>query len=125
MKVPKSTNIAKNEILASKLYTAAGVTVRELKQASAGGKTAIASLIIPDLEKFADGSEHVAGVMDGFAVDAWLANWDVVGLLHDNLLVNENSRAVRVDVGGSLLYRAQGEPQPHVSAGPARLSVPG
>jgi 8-oxo-dGTP pyrophosphatase MutT (NUDIX family) len=111
VKVPKSTNIAKNEILASKLYEAAGVRVPELKPVTVGGKTAIASKIIPGLEKFTDGSEHVDGVMDGFAVDAWLANWDVVGLLHDNLLADEHGRAVRVDVGGSLIYRAQGEPK--------------
>jgi ADP-ribose pyrophosphatase YjhB (NUDIX family) len=111
VKVPKSTNIAKNEVLAGKLYDAAGVRVPELKLVKSGGKTAIASRVVPGLANFTDGSEHVDGVMDGFAVDAWLANWDVVGLLHDNLLADEHGRAVRVDVGGSLIYRAQGEPK--------------
>jgi ADP-ribose pyrophosphatase YjhB (NUDIX family) len=111
VKVPKSSNIAKNEILAGKLYEAAGVRVPELKRVTMEGKTAIASKVIPGLAKLSAGHEHVDGVMDGFAVDAWLANWDVVGLMHDNLLSDEHGRAVRVDVGGSLVYRAQGDPK--------------
>jgi 8-oxo-dGTP pyrophosphatase MutT (NUDIX family) len=110
VKVPKSTAIAKNEVLAAKLYEAAGVTVPELKHVTLGGKMAIASQIIPGLSKLKPGAD-VAGVMDGFAVDAWLANWDVVGLEHDNLLEDVLGQAVRVDVGGSLLFRAQGEPK--------------
>lgn len=111
VKVPRSTAVAKNEVLAGKLYEAAGVRVPELKLVSAGGMTAIASRIVPGLHKFHDGAEHVEGVMDGFAVDCWLANWDAVGLLHDNLLADEHGRAVRIDVGGSLLFRAQGDPK--------------
>lgn len=49
-----------------------------------------------------------------FAIDALLANWDVVGLENDNILraLNEDSwlyDEYRVDVGGSLTKRAQGE----------------
>lgn len=49
-------------------------------------------------------------VSTGFAVDALLGNWDVVGMDYDNILVNPyNGLVVRVDVGGSLNKRAQGE----------------
>jgi len=48
-----------------------------------------------------------------FAVDALLGNWDVVGLEYDNILYGYNDDMhtgyFRVDVGGSLNKRAQGE----------------
>ena len=50
----------------------------------------------------------LSGVAEGFAVDAWLGNWDVVGLGYDNLQCN-GKKAIRVDVGGALEYRAQGK----------------
>lgn len=111
VKVPKTTDIARNEILAGKLYEAAGVKVPELKEVTVGDRTAIASKIIPGLDKLQDFGDGNPSVMEGFAVDAWLANWDVVGLAHDNLLEDENGDAVRVDVGGALVFRAQGEPK--------------
>ena len=104
----QSADIAKNEVLAAKLYESAGVKVPELKHVKLDGRLAIASKIIPNLKKLPVAGA-TKGVMDNFAVDCWLANWDVVGLLNDNLLSDENGDAVRVDVGGSLMYRAQGE----------------
>ena len=48
----------------------------------------------------------------GFIVDALLANWDVIGLLEDNILLPaDGSSAVRIDNGGSLTFRAQGGPK--------------
>lgn len=48
-----------------------------------------------------------------FAVDALLGNWDVVGMEYDNILYGYNDDIhvgyYRVDVGGSLNKRAQGE----------------
>lgn len=113
VKVPKSADIARNEILAAKLYAVAGVVVPELKPITFDGKDGIASRIIPDLHQDLPALKagKVPGAREGFAVDAWLANWDVVGLAYDNLLVDQQGDAVRVDVGGSLVYRAQGEPK--------------
>jgi len=49
----------------------------------------------------------------GFIVDALLANWDVIGLLEDNILLpTDDSPAVRIDNGGSLTFRAQGGKKP-------------
>ncbi len=112
-KLPKTSNIAKNEVLASKLYAAAGVEVPELKHVTMGGKLGVASRVIPGLhvDPAALKKGKVPGANDSFAVDAWLANWDVVGLLYDNLMLDEAGHAVRVDVGGSLVFRAQGEPK--------------
>ena len=40
-----------------------------------------------------------------------LANWDVIGLEEDNILVDEKGQVYRIDNGGSLRYRVQGEPK--------------
>jgi hypothetical protein len=44
----------------------------------------------------------------GFFVDAFLANWDVIGLLYDNIMLADDGQAYRIDPGGALTYRAQG-----------------
>ena len=49
-------------------------------------------------------------ISENFGVDALLANWDVVGLSYDNILYNINGH-YRVDVGGCLDRRAQGQPK--------------
>jgi 8-oxo-dGTP pyrophosphatase MutT (NUDIX family) len=48
-------------------------------------------------------------VTDGFAVDAWLGNWDVIGLDYDNVILRPGGSAVRIDNGGALLWRAKGQ----------------
>ena len=58
-------------------------------------------------------------IRKGFAVDAWLANWDVIGLARDNILVRvgpgrkgrRKIEVYRIDAGGALRYRAQGAPK--------------
>jgi SPP1 gp7 family putative phage head morphogenesis protein len=108
VKFPSSEDAARNEVLAGKLYELAGVEVPELELINADGKTGIASKIVDGLSKGTPAQlAKAAGTMEGFATDAWLADWDAVGLDYDNLLLKAG-RAVRVDVGGSLRYRAQG-----------------
>jgi hypothetical protein len=50
----------------------------------------------------------VEQLRDGFVTDVLLGNWDVVGLDEDNILVDAEGNAWRIDNGGSLRYRAQG-----------------
>lgn len=50
-----------------------------------------------------------AQLRKGFAVDALLGNWDVIGMSADNVLVTKGGRVLRIDNGGSLRYRAQGK----------------
>lgn len=109
IKEPASADIARNELLAAKLYEAAGVEVPELTLIEEGGITRLASKIVDGVAENAAALKagKVAGVADNFVVDAWLGNWDVAGMGFDNLLV-KGGRAVRVDVGGALRYRAQG-----------------
>lgn len=48
-----------------------------------------------------------AEISKGFVADALLANWDVIGLGKDNIMIH-NGIPVRIDNGGALTYRAQG-----------------
>jgi CRISPR/Cas system CMR-associated protein Cmr5 small subunit len=111
VKIPKSEAHARNELLAAKLYEAAGVAVPNLKLVKSGGKVAIASQWQDGMTKVGSGIKTATGALEGFAVDAWLANYDSVGTGYDNLLKDANGNAVRIDVGGSLLFRAQGAPK--------------
>ncbi len=102
----------RNELVASKLYEMAGLKVPTSGLVKRGKKTGIASLWMDGLEQASpDKLRKAEGVHDGFVVDAWLGNWDVIGTGYDNLLLNSKGEAVRVDPGGALLYRAQGEPK--------------
>ncbi len=92
------------ENLASKLYNLVGVDAVE---------TCIAkdkkNFIL--LQKWIDNlrlpkSSDMARVRKGFLVDAWLANWDAP--MNDNIMIQDDGRPIRLDVGGSLDYRAKG-----------------
>lgn len=50
-------------------------------------------------------SNDVKIVREGFGMDCWLANWDA---LKDGNVVMSAGNAARLDVGGSLCYRARG-----------------
>ena len=40
--------------------------------------------------------------------DALVANWDYVGLVNDNMMLNKSGNLVRIDSGGTFNFRAQG-----------------
>lgn len=112
-KFPKDSDTAKSEVLAAKLYALAGLSAQDCMLVSKGGKTAIATKWV-NIQKAPSPAALAAadGALAGFAVDAWLGNWDVVGLAFDNLQIGPDGKAHRVDAGGSLEYRAQGEKKP-------------
>lgn len=47
-------------------------------------------------------------IVKGLVLDMVLANWDVIGMFFDNI-ASQNGTIVRIDNGGSLLFRAQGD----------------
>lgn len=51
-------------------------------------------------------------ILQGFPVDVLTANWDAVGMGHDNVLVKPGSPLLRVDQGGAFLMRAQAGRKP-------------
>jgi ADP-ribose pyrophosphatase YjhB (NUDIX family) len=108
VKLTKSAAHAQNEVLTARLYQEAGIDVPEIRHASWNGKDAVASKIVKvDKAAGADVLSKLTGTWEGFATDAWVANWDVVGMTYDNLVVS-GGKALRLDTGGGLLYRAQG-----------------
>lgn len=107
LKFPNSPDMARNEVLAAKLYQAAGIDTPDMRLITVNGETAVASRIEAGLVKGTPAQLAKGGAFDGFGADAWLANWDVAGATMDNLLMR-GARAFRVDTGGALRYRAQG-----------------
>ena len=94
---------SENEILASKLYQLGGIDVPELTSFKLpNGETGLLSKYIPNMQNVYRPNQLVN---KGFAMDAFLANWDAV--CSGNTLVN-GSKAVRVDIGGALDFRARG-----------------
>lgn len=99
---------AQNEVLAAKLYAAAGVDVPPVHLVDlGGGKLGVASEWLDGSGYNPQDAEQRQQAWAGFAADAWLANWDVAGQSHDNLLLKDG-KLHRIDLGGSLLFRASG-----------------
>jgi hypothetical protein len=119
----KSPEHAQNEVLAAGLYKAAGIDVPDVQHGTGhpdGWKNVVVSKVVPgkaDKGKLIKDGDFKAATQDGYAVDAWLANYDTVGLTHDNI-VDSNGKPVRIDVGGSLEYRAQGSKKTDWNANP-------
>jgi hypothetical protein len=116
VKYPKSDLHAQNETLASALYRAAGVDAAGIYLGRDGnGDLVTVSPMIDgatsDFGSRLDEQDYLEKVQDGFAVDAWLANWDVAGLVFDNVVTDADGNPVRVDPGGALIFRAQGAPK--------------
>lgn len=109
MKFPGDDVATKNELLANRLYKMMGIETPETTIVNLGdGKIGIASKWQDGLKKVsAEALSSAAGVREGFTVDAWLANWDVIGANFDNLLLKDG-RGIRIDAGGALLFRAKG-----------------
>lgn len=112
-KWPSDPEAIASEVLAAKLYALAGLSSQDCMVVTKGGKPAIATKWV-NIKKAGTAAAlaKIPGALDGFAVDAWLGNWDVVGMSLDNLQIGPDGKAHRVDAGGSLEYRAQGAKKP-------------
>ena len=110
VKWPNSEARAKMEALTGLLYTHAGIPVPSVRHVHFKGKDAVVSDWIDEAAPMtlAEMKQH-QDVRSGFAADAWLANWDVVGLQADNVVQGPGNKAYRIDLGGSVLFRAQGK----------------
>lgn len=115
VKHPPSEDHARSEVLAAKLYEAAGAGVVDAQLVDVGtGKPSVATKWIDASEKV-DWSQakHKNNAAQDYAIHAWLGNWDAIGHPSDpNNVLFVNGKMVSVDVGGSLKYRAQGATKP-------------
>lgn len=111
VKQSKSPDHAKNELLAAALYNAAGSPILKYHPLP-DGKGIATQWQEPDkpggAANFTPAEKKAAQAE--FATHAWLANWDAVGLQNDNQQII-GGKPHTVDLGGSLLYRAQGAPK--------------
>ncbi|MCB8942557.1 MAG: NUDIX domain-containing protein [Ardenticatenaceae bacterium] len=116
MKKGKSAGHLLEEAYADAAYKAAGFRVPTFKvYETAEGPVKLAEFqegeTLSQYLKTATAAERTAvmhKVRRGFAMDALMGNWDVVGADLDNILVDAAGEVWRIDNGGSLRYRAQG-----------------
>lgn len=110
VKYPKDDEHAQVEVLAASLYAALGLKAQDAQLVNKNGKLGIASRWIDGLKSGSPEQLAAApGALDGFLADVWMGNRDVVGMGYDNLQIDADGDAVRVDAGASFFYRAQGE----------------
>ena len=112
IKQPEDVAHARNELLAARLFGLAGGDTLKYHQVVDGHKlyvgTDMAPLEANNVSQLT--AEQRAQAKRDFALHAWLANWDAVGLSGDNIGVVDG-KVVSLDFGGSLMYRAKGSPK--------------
>lgn len=113
VKKPKSDKHFANEILGGALYEEAGVKFgRAYKGIDKNGNSVLVSPLVEnsnaDFASKKSDADIKKTTQEDFAVDAWLGNYDVIGLEYDNVLTDKDGNVTRIDAGGSLLFRAQG-----------------
>ena len=102
------------EHLSNQLYRDLGLGAPESLTFDNAGKQAYASNILAGLKTVKEAGLTQAtskGVMQGFAADVLTGNWDAVGTGLDNV-GTVDGKVVRVDNGGTLLFRAKAGRKP-------------
>ncbi len=108
LKEVKNIEHAEQEVLASKLYQAAGIKCADVELAMHNNKPVLLSSWIESTSLKKDYQQYFKKLWNGFAIDAWLANRDVVGESFDNFIIDDKGEVIRIDTGGALEYRAMG-----------------
>ena len=105
-----------SEAMTYDLYRAAGVPVPQTSfQESNSGPVLVSRFIEGRTLGSLSGKElddAITKINKHFVVDALLGNWDAIGMGRDNILIGKNGVPYRIDVGGSLVFRAQGALKP-------------
>ena len=111
VKTVESPDHARNEWLAAQLYALAGAPTLHYRRCRAPDQVATAwqTLQRSRLSQFSEAER--AQARHWLGVHAWLANWDAAGFEGDNQGVADDGTVLTLDVGGALLYRAQGDPK--------------
>ena len=102
----------RSEAYAYELYRAAGVPVPETRlEETPSGPVLISKFVEGIGLNYLEGkslSSAIAQIQKHFVVDALLANWDVIGMGLNNIIVGKDGVPYRIDSGGSLAFRARG-----------------
>lgn len=113
-----------DEVIANTIYRALGIRVPESKLVRGeNGEILVANTIVDNVTNpfnanFLDAEEklqNAEAILDGIVADIWLANWDAVGIGAENIGNTGVGIPFRLDQGGSLFHRAQGELKPSES----------
>jgi ADP-ribose pyrophosphatase YjhB (NUDIX family) len=113
----QSDNRASNEVLASEFIRSVVPTgAPKMKlvdlEGKYGGGLGVASKAAENLVPFdKNNPDHLSAAQKTFALHAWLANYDVLGMGYDNTFITPDGNAINIDPGGALLFRAQGLPK--------------
>lgn len=113
VKFPPDQAAAHNEVLAAKLFAAAGGNTPQHHLLEIDGKLAVArEWVEADKANWDDASTRIAASKD-YALHAWLANWDAVGagseVPMDNIRIDpKTGEAVSIDHGGALQHSGSG-----------------
>ncbi|MBR0134177.1 hypothetical protein IJM16_02845 [Candidatus Saccharibacteria bacterium] len=109
VKFYEDPNQGRTEYIANEVYARLGIKAVSSELAVIDGQEAVASSEIPGADvAYIEEQKKNPDVQMGFVADAFLANWDVVGAVHDNIARASDGGLYRIDNGGSLIYRAQG-----------------
>ncbi len=108
---------ARNEVLIGRMYSLAGVPSADLSLTkAANGKVGVASKAVKGVqlsewEKANPDYSKLPGLHENLVVDAWLRNWDAVGIgpenHHGNVMVVDG-KAMKIDPGGGGRFRGRG-----------------
>lgn len=101
---------AYSEAAANNVYAAMGLGAPKSIVFVHEGKLAIASEIVAGartIKELGLGAVDAKTILKGFATDVLTANWDAVGTGFDNVMRLADGKIVRIDQGGSLLFRAK------------------
>jgi SPP1 gp7 family putative phage head morphogenesis protein len=115
LKRGSSPDHLREEFYADALYNALGVNVPKARlYETTQGPVKLAEFIEgKTLNRFSP--EEIArfkkDIQKHMATDAVMGNWDVIGEVADNVLVTPAGKIYRIDNGGSLRFRAKGEPK--------------
>jgi HK97 family phage prohead protease len=116
VKPAKSEAHAQNEMSAHLFYKTAGLATDETGIYESNGKWYIAKKAVQTKDGGLGkpiGDDGMTEALqeqarDGFAYDALASSWDVFGLVGDNVILDDDDKIHRIDVGGSMQFRAMG-----------------
>jgi hypothetical protein len=102
--------------LATQLYRLFGISAPVTHLVSIQGKPYLMSKELPGHDAGTERSLARTDAAKGFIIDTWLANWDVLGNGYIDNILADGKKAHRIDAGGALVWRGQGERKPSFKA---------
>lgn len=128
VKFPRDPQQVHSEVVADAVHELIGVKTMGHKPMEIGGKTASVSALQKVRELGAEGWDRLNDKQIDQAADLFMAsvvtkNWDVVGLVHDNVGQDQQGNLRIIDTGGSFRFRAQGGPKDYGPDPSAELSA--